>query len=137
MEDDLLIEDSVIDILCEYLKNSGWGSIKKKKGHKRGVDIEASKNGKILIVEAKGAKGSPNSPVTKKSKFSSGDIKTHFGKALVKVLEEKNKNPDIDIAIAYPNNEYIKKVLIYATPEIKKFGIKLFWISDNGNVEEE
>lgn len=136
-QDKLLIEDEVIEILCENLKKKGWKIICKAKGHQRGVDIKASKNDKVLVVEAKGAKGNPQSPVTTKSKFNSGDIKTHLGEAIVKVLEEKNKDPKINIAIALPNDDYIKKTLKFAIPEVIKIGINLFWISKSGNVEEE
>lgn len=136
-QDELLTEDEVVEILCQYLKKKGWEIIHKAKGHQRGPDIKASKNDKVLVVEAKGARGNPKSPVTKKPKFSSGENKTNLGEAIVKVLEEKNKDPKINIAIALPNHDHIKKTLTYAVPEVIKIGINLFWISKNGNVEEE
>ena len=50
-----------------------------------------------------------NSKIKKRPYFDSGQIKDHFGKAIVKSLEVKSDYPECDIAIAHPNDELIKK----------------------------
>jgi len=51
-------------------------------------------------------------------------------------LEEKNKNSSAIISIALPNNNYLKEKLKYVIPEIKKIGIKLFFVNSDGTVIE-
>ena len=49
--------------------------------------------------------------IKKRPYFDSGQIKDHFGKAIVKVLELKSDNENCDVAIAHPDDESIKKIL--------------------------
>lgn len=107
-----LTENEVIDYLSYWLEEKEWIILEKSKGHSHGIDIKASKNEQILIIEAKGSKGNPRSPVTTRSRFDSGQIKDHFGKAIVKLLEQKHSNPKAIIGIAQPNDEYLKKTHI-------------------------
>ncbi|MFH0830067.1 MAG: hypothetical protein V1887_02820 [Candidatus Aenigmatarchaeota archaeon] len=130
-------EDDVIRCLCKWLETRGWKIEETSIGHKHGCDIVARKDGKRLIVEAKGRKGNPRSHVTKRPKFDSGQIKDHFGKALVKILEERNKDQNAIIAIAQPNDNHIRECLKHVIPEVKKSDIKLYWIESAEIVEEE
>jgi len=132
-----LTENEVIDFLCVWLKNKDWKILEKSKGHSRGVDIKAMKNKKTLIIEAKGSKGSPSSPVTTRPYFDSGQIKDHFGKAIVKVLEEKHTNPSAIIGIAHPNDGYLRGHIEAAACEVRKFGIKLYWVESPSVVIEQ
>ncbi len=132
-----LTEDEVIEHLEQWLRKMKWQDIKTTKGHARGLDLIAQKNKESLIVEAKGARANPKSHVKKREKFDCGQIKTHFGKAIVKVLEERNKNPNATIAIAHPEDIDIRNCLDKVLPEIKKFSIKLYWVKSSGQVIEE
>jgi hypothetical protein len=99
--------------------------------------VLAIKNTQTLIVEAKGAKGATSSPVTKRKKFDSGQIKGHFGRALVKCLEEKARNQGAMVAIAQPDDPFISGCLSDAVGEARKIGIKFFWVAADGSVEME
>ena len=132
-----LYENEVIDYLSVWLTKRGWNILERSKGHSRGIDIKAEKNLKILIIEAKGSKGNPRSPVTTRSSFDSGQIKDHFGKAIVKILEQKHLNPNAIVGIAQPNDEYLRSHIDAAAKEVRKFGIKLFWVESSEVVIEE
>ena len=132
-----LTENEVIDYLCTWLEYKGWENIEANRDHSRGIDVRANKNGKTLIVEAKGAKGNPRSHVTTRKKFGCGQIKTHFGKAIVKLLEQKHENPEAITAIAQPDDPDIRGCLQHVIPEIMKFNIKLFWIKESGEVYDD
>ena len=134
-----LTENEVIEILCHYLEKEGWSIENKAINHDRGEDIVAKKDNKLLIVEAKGAKGNPKSSVTKKVKFDSGQIKTHFGKAIVKILDEKlkPKYKNSTFAIAHPDDADIRKTIGKITPFLKQLDIIHFWVSADGQVIEE
>ncbi len=89
---ELMTENHVVEIFSEWLKKDGWDIITKCLDHKRGIDILAIKGTQTLIVEAKGSKGNKASHLTTRAKFSSSQIKSHFGRAIVKSFEEKSKN---------------------------------------------
>jgi len=132
-----LTEDEVIKLLMAHLENDGWYIDSFCLGHKRGIDIKASKGKEILIIEAKGAKANDKSPIKKRKHFDSGQIKTHFGKAIVKVLEEKSKNEKIKVAIAQPDDIDIKKSVGHIIPFLKTLGINHFWVSNKGIIIDE
>ncbi len=52
-----MTEDEVILSLCSWLTSKGWKIQSQCLGRKRGIDIKAVKQNKILLIEAKGAKG--------------------------------------------------------------------------------
>ena len=105
----ILSENEVVEHLVTWLQNENWIITKKALGYEHGNDIEAERNNEKLIIEAKGVK--PND--AKKSHiFNSTQIQVHFGKALIKIMEEQTKKPSALTGIAQPNNELIKQTLI-------------------------
>lgn len=130
-----LTEDEVVEILSEKLKNDGWEIINQCFGQTRGNDIEATKDGKTLIVEAKGAKSNDYSPTKKREFFNSGQIKSHFGRALVKIMWDIEKNPNNIYAIAHPDDELIKKTIGKIIPQLEKLNIKHYWIKKDDKIQ--
>ncbi len=117
-----------------YLVENGWNIDSHCLGQTREIDIVASKNDEIILIEVKGAKADDNSPTKKRNHFDSGQIKTHFGKAIVKMLEEKYKNPNATFAIAHPDDENIRKAIGNLMPQLKQLEIKHFWVCENGEI---
>lgn len=130
-----MTEDQTVLGLINYLKNTGYTIESFCLGQQRGYDIVAIKNGRKLYVEVKGAKASDDSPTKKREKFNSGQIKTHFGKALVKAMETKNSFPNADIAIAHPYDEDILNSIGDLIPQLNKLGIIHFWVTPEGEVK--
>lgn len=130
----LLTENQVVGSVKKYLKKKKWIKIKCCYNHKKGNDIEAIKNNKLLIIEAKGARPNPKSPNAKHKKFLSNQIKIHFGEAIVKIMEQMTKHPNAKFGIAQPDTDYIKKCLKDIIPQIKQLKIKLFWVQKDGQV---
>lgn len=131
-----ILEDQIIDILMQWLEKDGWTIQSHCKGRTRGIDIFAVKGKKVFIIEAKGAKGNPEHSSTKKDKFNSSQINTHLGMAIIKVLKERSNYPGSQVAIAHPDDEYIKKVVSPIIPDLKKAGIRFLWVNLNGAVSE-
>ena len=132
-----LTEDECVLLLKDYLEKDGWiiGN-KFCLGSTKGIDIEATKKSKTILVEVKGARASDTAKTKKRENFDSGQIKTHFGKAIVKMLELKYQNPTAMLAIANPDDEDIKRAIANYVPFLKSLGIKHFWISKNQIIEE-
>ena len=133
--DEKLTEDETVELLIKHLKRDSYNIISFCTGHQRGTDIVAEKYNKKLLVEVKGARANHNSKIKKRPYFDSGQIKDHFGKAIVKVLELKSDNENCDVAIAHPDDESIKKYLNKSIKHLKKLDIIHFWVSKNGKVE--
>ena len=130
-------EDEIITILIEHLKQNGWTITSSCLGQERGNDIVASKANNTLIIEAKGAKAGDNAPTKKREHFDSGQIKTHFGKAIVKILDEKHLNPKAKFAIAHPDDTDISRTIGHLIPFLKSLGINHYWVSADSTVIEE
>jgi hypothetical protein len=129
-----LTEDETVELLMVFLKSDGYKILDYCKGHKRGIDITAERNNRKLLIEVKGARANHNSKIKKRPYFDSGQIKDHFGKAIVKSLEVKSDFPDCDIAIAHPEDDLIKKHINKSVQHLKKLEIFHFWVSKNGKV---
>jgi len=87
-------------------------------------------------VRCKGARAGDGAPTKKREHFDSDQIKTHFGKAIVKMLEEKAKNSKVGLAIAHPDDGDIKKAIGNMIPFLQNFGIKYYWVSADNVIEE-
>ena len=124
-----LTEDKTIDLLVESLQSEGYSLVTVCKGHQRGTDIVMCRNKKNLHIEVKGARGNPKSHVSTRSHFDSGQIKTHFGKAIVKALELQSSNPGDLVAIAHPDDPFIKNVIGDLVPRLAELDIGHYWVS--------
>lgn len=123
-----LTEDEIVKMLMQHLVSQSWTIESFCLGQQRGYDIVATRSGKRLYVEAKGAKASDNSPTKKRKFFDSGQIKDHFGKALVKSLETRIKYPNALVAIAHPEDEDIRRTIGNTITLLEKIGIMHFWV---------
>jgi len=132
-----LTENEVVILMRKHLETKGWKIVSSCLGQERGNDIVASMNGKTLVIEAKGAKASDESSSKRREQFSSGQIKNHFGKALVKILEQMSLHPDFEFGIARPNDRYLRKHTENLVPYLKKLDIKHFWVSEDEIIIED
>ena len=131
-----LTEDQTIEILMNHLKSSNWTIESFCLGQQRGYDIVALKEQVHMFIEVKGARASDDSPTKKRKYFDSGQIKDHFGKAIVKSMETKNAYPRATIAIAHPDDVNIRNAIGGIIKNINSLGIIHFWVNSNGKVNE-
>lgn len=132
-----MTENETISLLMKHLTGNGWQIVSYCLGQTKGCDIIASKNGTLMYIEVKGARAADTSPTKKRQCFDSGQIKTHFGKAIVKILDLKRQHPDAQFAIAHPDDSLIRKTIGPIVPYLSLSGITHFWVSANGDVTEE
>ncbi|MCU7619006.1 hypothetical protein NZ698_17650 [Chryseobacterium sp. PBS4-4] len=131
-----LTENETILLLIEHLKHKGWIIESYCLGQTRGCDIVAIKHDEKFCIEVKGARADDNSPTKRREYFNSGQIKTHFGKAIVKILSDKHLNPNSKFAIAHPNDDDIIRSIGNLTPYLRNLEIKHFWVSQTEIIEE-
>ena len=126
-----ITENETVMLLIKYLEKENYTIIDYCTGTKKGVDIEAEKNNKKLLIEVKGARAN----IIKKRKFfDSGQIKVHFGKAIIKSIETKIKHPEDSVAIAHPDDEDIRRNIESLIPYINQIGIIHYWVKRDGSV---
>ena len=130
-----MTEDETVLALMKHLENNGWNIESYCLGHQRGDDIEASKDNSRMTVEVKGSKANIDSKIKKRDKFDSGQLKTHFGKAILKSYDSILSGDKTIVSIAHPNNDYLKSVLGKYIPIINKSGIRHYWVNSDGTVE--
>lgn len=131
-----MTENQVIKCLINYLEKKEWFIEKYCLGQEKGYDIIATRNSQKMIIEAKGAMADDASPTKKRSHFNSGQIKTHFGKAIVKALETKYSFPDAIVSIAHPYDNDIKKTIGHLIDFLKELNIKHFWVKEDCTIIE-
>ena len=130
-----LTENQTILLLIDHLKNSGWEIVSYCLGQQRGYDIVAINSaGRKLFVEAKGARASDDSPTKKRKYFNSGQIKDHFGKAIVKSIETQLDQPNDLVAIAHPYDPDIIKHIGRTASHLASMGISCYWVKSSGEV---
>lgn len=134
---EVLLEDEIIDHVILWLEKDAWTIEEFCKGKKRGIDIRAKKDDKIFIIEAKGGRGNPNHKHTTRKKFDKGQIKIHLGAAVLKVLHERKKYQNSNVAIALPGDEYTKNIVSVYIEDFKTLGIKFLFVETNGNISVE
>ncbi len=130
-----MTEDDVVMYLAKYLKKEGWEILNQCTVNDQGIDIEAVKDDQTLLIEAKGAKGTKKN--TRKPFFDKSQIRTHFGVAIVTIMELKTKFPNAALAIAQPDDELIKTVLEDSIGHLEDFGIEHYWVSNDGTVRKK
>lgn len=129
-----MTEDQTVELLMQHLQNDGWKIISYCLGQQRGYDIVAEKQGKTMRIEVKGAKASNDSPTKRRKYFDSGQIKTHFGKALVKAMETRSLYPEGISAIAHPDDEDIRRAIGELIPQLQSLDIVHYWVGGDGSV---
>ncbi|RZJ81216.1 MAG: hypothetical protein EOO47_04970 [Flavobacterium sp.] len=134
MIESLLTEDETIILLIQYLKSKAWVINSYCLGQQRGCDINAVKDQQQLLIEVKGARAGDNAKNRKREFFDANQIKTHFGKALVKVMEDKIIYPDAKFGIAHPDEIQIRLILQPLIKFLKPLSIMHFWVAKDGTV---
>ena len=134
MPETRMLEDEVIEHLKLHLSGAGWQIQACALGRAHGYDIHAIRSSRELVVEAKGARGNPKLPGVVRSQFDSGQVKDHLGKAIVKVLEQKQAAPSRLFCIAQPASPTIVKISKPIAMELSQLGIYFAFIHADGRV---
>lgn len=134
----MLTENDVVNAVCKKIKNEGYTIKKKCNTNQKGIDIVGEKDGSTIYIEAKG--GTSSKPKTKRygKPFNSNQVKDHVAKALLTTCETiSNKSGEnIDIAMAFPDNEDHRNRIAKIQPVIEKLEIILFWVKEDKSVEK-
>jgi len=127
----LLREIEVENIVRETLLKDGFSVFPRKGIH--GVDIEARKNDVSYYIEVEGNKkpiseDNPegNLPLTSSQKY------THYFRAIGQLALRISEYVDGEFILALPEDEYYRKKVNATLPALRKLGVAVYFVTDNG-----
>ena len=132
----MLTENDVIRLTCQKLITMGYEIVQRLHTTQHGVDIIASKDGHMLLIEAKGATSATENTNRYGMEFSNNQVKHHVAMALYAIAKLMTINAEETniFCIALPNNENHINAVNAIDKVIKRLDIKLIWVRENGEV---
>ncbi|SIS62729.1 hypothetical protein [Salimicrobium flavidum] len=126
-------EDTVNEIVAEYLKRNGFENVSFLTGKQTGVDVQGEKEDWNVLVESKGSQANDHEGETV---FDGGQIKTHTYMQVCKLMElREESNPSNIMVMANPDIPRIRKRVKAIESSIKELDIVQFWVKENRDVE--
>lgn len=131
----MITENDVIESVSKELVEKGYEIINTCNTTQKGIDIRAVCGQREIMIEAKG--GTTSKDTNRKGKpFNSNQIKNHVAVAVFKVMQLKQENEGVTVAIALPGDMKHKKVVNSIQSCLDMLDIKIIW-SDGEKVTIE
>ena len=125
----VLYEDDVVNAVCEHLGEAGWTIVSKALAIQHGDDIVTTKQGRTLVVEAKGAGSSKTGTKRFGQLFNQNQAKTHVSVAVFRALTTISDDTHL-AAIALPDNRHHRVLIAKAQLGLSRAGIGVFWVTE-------
>ncbi len=122
--DDEFCVECMVYWLGEYLQKKNWKNIQRIYANPHGNDLYAEKENIKLVT------------IVKNPPQNSSGITSTVGGRIITLLNQRLDNPDIQIAVAIPDNKIIKKYLRGILPTLSDLKVKIFWIASNTKIKE-
>jgi hypothetical protein len=117
----VLTEDEVICAVQDFLVSKSWRIVRRATAVQRGDDLVAERDGKRLVIEAKGAGSSKSDTARYGMTFNKGQVFDHVGKALLKAMRA---------AIALPGDAAHCTEVAKIRLALDRVGIAVFWVDE-------
>ncbi|WP_143322925.1 hypothetical protein [Clostridium sp. HBUAS56010] len=131
----MLNENQVVKITCKYLESEGYFIKQSLSTKDRGYDIIAiGGDGKVLIIEAKGATSSNPDSVRFDKGFNRGQVNHHVAMALYAAAKTISENPECETGMALHYNEHHITAIEKIHNVLGFLSIKIYWVLEDGSV---
>jgi hypothetical protein len=133
-------EGNVVKAIIRFLQTSGWLIVAEANTHskERGVDIHAVKDGRMLLIEAKGYPSKnyrdPRRASEAKPTNPSNQAQQWYSHALLKVMRLQTKYPEALIALGLPDFPRYRTLFEETHTGLSKIGAALLMVTDSGRV---
>jgi hypothetical protein len=133
-------EGNVVEAIALALVNDGWTIVGKANTHskERGVDIHAIRNGRTLLVEAKGYPSKsyrdPRRARDVKPTNPTNQAQQWYSNALLKVMRLQTKYPDAIVALGFPDFPRYRALFDETYGGLAKLGVAMLTVRADGNV---
>jgi hypothetical protein len=134
-------EGNVVEAIARDLERDAWRIVSKAntRSKERGVDLHAERNGRSLLIEAKGYPSTtyrnPNRAGQSKPTNPSNQAQQWYSHALLKVMRLQTKYPDALVALGFPNFPRYRVLFEETRGGLHKLGAALLMVSENGQVK--
>jgi len=135
-------EGNVVNALGDDLSLKGWKieSRADTSSKQRGVDLRASKSGRVLLVEAKGYPSvryrDPRRADQQKPTNPTNQAQQWYSHALLKALRLQTAYPDAKVALAFPDFPRYQALFGETKLGLEKLGIAVLMVNSFGQVQE-
>jgi hypothetical protein len=133
---------NVVDALSRSLASQGWNIERSAdtRSKERGVDIRASRQGTLLLVEAKGYPSKsyrdPNRASENKPTNPTNQAQQWYAHALLKVLRLQTAHPEARVALAFPDFPRYRALFGETKLGLAKLGLAVLFVDAEGQVSE-
>jgi hypothetical protein len=135
-------EGNVVAAISQGLEADGWKIVSAADTHskERGVDIHATRNGKVLLVEAKGYPSvgyrDPRRAAEKKPTNPTNQAQHWYSHALLKVMRLQTKHPDALVALGLPDFPRYRTLLDETRSGLRKIGAAVILAREGASIEK-
>ncbi|MTI47851.1 MAG: hypothetical protein FH761_08420 [Firmicutes bacterium] len=133
----MITENEVIEFTCNYLQSKGYKIEQALNTRQQGIDIIANNSEGVLKIEAKGGTSSKKGTSRYGKGFNRNQVKTHISVALFvisKLITQEKDIGNIKYGFALPYDDKHISIMNDIEHVIKKLGIFVFWVKENGEV---
>lgn len=134
-------EGNVVETIARFLVQDGWTIQAKADTHskERGVDIQAARNGRTLLVEVKGYPAKtyrdPRRADEVKPTNPTNQAQQWYSHALLKVLRLQTKHPQALVALGFPDFPRYRALFEETHGGLAKLGVAMLMARADGHVE--
>jgi hypothetical protein len=139
--DDWFWEGNVQEALAAHLRAEGWNveRLAHTASKARGIDIEATLDGRRLAIEVKGYPSETYADEARRA-IKKRTNPTHqapkwFSQALVKAITTTNGDGDPEVAIAFPDYPRFRGLIERSEWALRRLRIGVYLIREGGEVE--
>jgi hypothetical protein len=135
-------EGNVVDALSRSLASKGWNieSCADTRSKQRGVDLRASRQGTLLLVEVKGYPSKSyrdaNRSHEQKPTNPTNQAQQWYSHALLKVLRLQTAYPEARVALAFPDFLRYRALFGETKLGLAKLGLAVLFVDAEGQVSE-
>lgn len=126
----MLTENDVVEAVRMTLEAEGWEIVSFSATHQRGPDIEARRDGKHLVVEAKGETSSKSKSKRFGSPFHDGQVLVHVSRAVYTALVAQEDGSTL-AAIALPATQAHMVQVKRVEGTLRRLNIRVFWVAQD------
>lgn len=133
-------EGNVVAALARFLESEGWSIVSLADTHTKatGVDLHASKDGRVLLIEAKGFPSThyrdPRRAGEAKPTNPTNQAQQWYSHALLKAMRLQTEFPEAVVAMAFPDFPRYRTLFEQTRAGLARLGVAFLTVREDGKV---
>lgn len=130
----MLNENRVVEAVCRHLIAMGYVIEQQCSTRDRGIDIIAAKDGRRLVVEAKGGTSSFSESNRYGKEDTLSQVYDRVSKGIYACMCLVAERTEDDVVLAVPRTPAFERYLAPVAERLRQIGIKVFFVEEDGEV---